>query len=58
MVSVDTHLQRRDTSGYQVVEGLGVRVLVSPLLAQQAQRIHLDLQRFLFWKNLSVYAET
>jgi hypothetical protein len=57
-VSVDTYMQRKDTSTYQVVEGEGVQVLVSPLLAQQASWIHLDLERFLFWKNLSVYAET
>ncbi len=57
-MSVDTYLQRKDTSSYQVVEGEGVQVLVSPLLAQQAQWIHVDLQKFLFWKSLSVYAET
>jgi hypothetical protein len=57
-VSVDTYMQRKDTSTYQVVEGEGVQVLVSPLLAQQASWIHLDLERFLFWKNISVYAET
>ena len=45
-MSVDTYLQRKDTSSYQVVEGEGVQVLVSPLLAQQAQWIHVDLQRF------------
>ena len=44
-MSVDTYLQRKDTSSYQVVEGEGVQVLVSPLLAQQAQWIHVDLQR-------------
>ena len=43
-MSVDTYLQRKDTSSYQVVEGEGVQVLVSPLLAQQAQWIHVDLQ--------------
>lgn len=57
-MSVDTYMQRKDTSTYQVVEGEGVQVLVSPLLAQQASWIHLDLERFLFWKNISVYAET
>jgi hypothetical protein len=56
-VSVDTYLQRKDTSTYQVVEGEDIQVLVSPLLAQQAQWIHVDLQKFLFWKSLSVYAE-
>ena len=44
-MSVDTYLQRKDTSSYQVVEGEGVQVLVSPLLAQQAQWIHVDLQK-------------
>ncbi len=58
MVSVDTYLQRKDTSSYQVVEGEGVQVLVSPMLAEQARWIHLDLQRFLFWKSIAVYAET
>lgn len=56
-MSVDTYLQRKDTSTYQVVEGEDIQVLVSPLLAEQAQWIHVDLQKFLFWKSLSVYAE-
>ena len=50
-------IRDRDTSNYQLVEGEGVQVLVSPLLAEQASWIHLDLQKFLFWKSLAVYAE-
>ena len=57
-MSVDTYLRGKDTSEYQVVEGEGVQVLVSPVLADQARWIHVDLQKFLFWKSLAVYAET
>ena len=58
MVSVDTYLRRKDTSNYEIVEGEGIQVLVSPILAEQASRIHVDLQKFLFWKSFAVYAET
>ena len=56
-MSVDTYLQRKDTSSYQVIQGDGVKVLVSPMLARGTKWIHLDLQKFLFWKSISVYAE-
>ena len=55
---MDTYLRGKDISHYQVVEGEGVQLLVSPGLAEQARWIHVDLQKFFFWKSLAVYAET
>ena len=56
-MSVDTYLQRKNTSKYQKLEHEGVRVMVSPTLAQQAKTVYVDLKRFLLWTQYTVEAE-
>ena len=56
-MSVDTYLQRKNTSKYQKAEHQGVKLMVSPTLVQQARSVYVDLKRFLFWTQYTVKAE-
>ena len=56
-MSVDTYLQRKNTSKYQKAEHQGVQLMVSPTLVQQAKSVYVDLKRFLFWTQYTVEAE-
>ena len=56
-MSVDTYLQRKNTSKYQKAEHQGVQVMVSPTLVQQAKSVSVDLKRFLIWAHYDVEVE-
>ena len=56
-MSVDTYLQRKNTSKYQKAEHQGVQLMVSPTLVQQAKSVYVDLKRFLIWTRYTVEAE-
>ena len=56
-MSVDTYLQRKNTSMYQKAEHQGVKLMVSPTLVQQARSVYVDLKRFLLWTQYTVKAE-
>ena len=56
-MSVDTYLQRKNTSKYQKAEHEGVQLMVSPTLVQQAKSVSVDLKRFLIWAHYAVEVE-
>ena len=56
-VSVGTHIGRRDVSRYHVVKQEGVQILVSRDLASNLRHLHIDLKKFLFFRNLTAAAE-
>jgi hypothetical protein len=56
-VSVDTYLKGKNTEPYEKVEIDGLRVLISPTLTQWAQRVEVELNRFLFWRSFDVLVE-
>lgn len=55
-MSVDTYLKGKNTSRYNPVEQDGVRILVAPALTQWATAVHVDVNRFLFWRSFDVSA--
>jgi len=56
-VSVDTYLKRKNLTKYQAQELDGVELLVTPVLAQWASRVEVDIDRFLFWRRFDVIAD-
>ena len=56
-VSVGTHVGRRDVSRYHVVRLEGVQIMVSQDLASCLRQLHIDLKKFLFFRNLTAAAE-
>jgi len=56
-VSVGTHVGRRDVSRYHVVRLEGVQIMVSQELASSLRQLHIDLKKFLFFRNLTAAAE-
>jgi hypothetical protein len=56
-VSVDTYLKGKNTKPYAALDFEGLRVLVSPRLAEWAASVEVGLSKFLFWKSFEVFVE-
>jgi hypothetical protein len=56
-VSVDTYARKADYSGYRRMQSDGVEILIASTLLSQAERVRLDLRRFLLFRWLSVVAD-
>ena len=57
-MSVDTYLKGKNvSSGYQVVDRDGVKILVATSLVQWAKHVWIETSRFLFWQAIEVEAE-
>ena len=56
-MSVDTYLQRKNLTPYQVIEYEDVKIYVSNSLLGWAEAVHLDAKQFLVWKSFNVAAE-
>ncbi|MEE8336990.1 MAG: hypothetical protein V3R95_02905 [Dehalococcoidia bacterium] len=56
-MSVDTYLKGKNIKPYAALEIDGLRVLVSPRLAQWAESVEVGLNKFLLWKSFDVIVE-
>ena len=56
-MSVDTYLKGKNIKPYAAVDLEGLRVLVSPRLAEWAETVEVGLSKFLFWKSFEVLVE-
>ena len=56
-MSVDTYLKGKNTSRYLLLESEGVRVLVSPTMAQWSQRVSLQVERGWLRRRLTAEVE-
>ncbi len=56
-MSVDTYLKGKNLAKYHPTQVEGVELLVTPVLAQWASRVEVEVNRFLFWKRFDVLAD-
>ena len=56
-MSVDTYLKGKNLAKYRPAAVEGIELLVTPVLAQWASRVEVEVNRFLFWKRFDVIAD-
>ena len=56
-VSVDTRVQRRNTTAYESHMLNGVEVLTLPQLSRHVVSLQIDMRSFLFFRNLKAVVE-
>ena len=56
-VSVDTRVQRRNTTAYESHLLNGVEVLTLPELSRHVVSLRIDMRSFLFFRNLKAVVE-
>ncbi len=54
---VDTYLKGKNLSRYRSMEQDGLRIHVAPALSTWAERVDIDVRRFLFWTVFAVEIE-